>query len=85
LEDVGINVVLISQGSSEHSVTFATTDEQAPKAKEVIEEEFQQELKQNCISKVNLEAPCSIIAAVGDGMALTTGVAGRFFSAFGDA
>jgi aspartokinase/homoserine dehydrogenase 1 len=34
---------------------------------------------------VDVQAPCSIIAAVGDGMHFTTGVSGRFFSAFGDA
>jgi hypothetical protein len=42
-------------------------------------------MKQNHISKVDVQAPCSIIAAVGDGMHFTTGVSGRFFSAFGDA
>ena len=42
-------------------------------------------LIQNHISTIDVVAPCSIIAAVGDGMRLNTGVAGRFFSALGDA
>jgi aspartokinase/homoserine dehydrogenase 1 len=85
LERIGVNVVLISQASSEHSVTFATTEVQAMAAKEAIEEEFSRELKQSRISAVDIQAPCSIIAAVGDGMSETMGVSGRFFSAFGDA
>jgi aspartokinase/homoserine dehydrogenase 1 len=85
LEKMKINVVLISQASSEHTISFATLESQAALAKESIEEEFARELRENRISKVDLRAPCSIIAAVGDGMSSTTGVSGRFFSALGDA
>ena len=85
LEHLGINVVLISQGSSEHSITFATPIEDATRAKEAIEEEFQKELDRNRISNIDVNSPCSIVAAVGDGMKELTGVAGRFFSAMGDA
>lgn len=40
LEQLGVNVVLISQASSEHSITFATVQEQVDIAKQAIEEEF---------------------------------------------
>ena len=85
LEQHGINVALISQGSSEHSVTFSTEASQATAAKQALEEEFSRELQRNRISKIEMVSPCSIIAAVGDGMMAVTGVAGRFFSALGDA
>jgi len=85
LETIGVNVVLISQASSEHSITFATSMSQSVAAKVAIEEEFHKELKQNHISTIEVVSPCSIIAAVGDGMHLATGVAGRFFTALGDA
>ena len=85
LERMGVNVVLISQASSEHTITFATLDEQAAAAKEAIEEEFQRELKQSRISNISVKSPCSIIAAVGDGMREMAGVSGRFFTALGDA
>jgi len=85
LQRAGVNVSLISQASSEHSCTFATTERQAAFAKHILEEEFTRELRQNRISRIDIRAPCSIIAAVGDGMAETTGVSGRFFSALGDA
>jgi bifunctional aspartokinase / homoserine dehydrogenase 1 len=85
LESIGVNVVLISQASSEHSITFATLAASAQRAKVAIEEEFHKELREKRINDVDLVAPCSIIAAVGDGMSATAGVSGRFFSALGDA
>jgi aspartokinase/homoserine dehydrogenase 1 len=85
LEALGINVVLISQASSEHSITFATVEDNAQAAKGAIEEEFRKELDQNRISNIDVNFPCSIIAAVGDGMKDVTGVSGRFFTALGDA
>jgi aspartokinase/homoserine dehydrogenase 1 len=85
LEHMGINVVLISQASSEHSITFATPEEDAVRAKEAIEEEFRKELDKNRISNIDVNVPCSIVAAVGDGMKDVAGVAGRLFSALGDA
>lgn len=85
LEKLGINVVLISQASSEHSITFATREEQAVAAQDAIEEEFRRELDANRISNIDLKVPCSIIAAVGDDMFYTMGVSGRFFTALGDA
>jgi aspartokinase/homoserine dehydrogenase 1 len=85
LESTGVNVVLISQASSEHSITFATAHEQAILAKTCLEEEFERELRQSRISQIEVTGPCSIIAAVGDGMSDVAGVSGRFFSSLGDA
>lgn len=85
LERVGVNVVLISQASSEHSITFATIQDQAQTAKEAITEEFFKELEQEKITDIDIRLNCSIIAAVGDGMQFVCGVSGRFFGAMGDA
>mmetsp|Transcript_6045 Transcript_6045/g.9582 ORF Transcript_6045/g.9582 Transcript_6045/m.9582 type:complete len:947 (+) Transcript_6045:144-2984(+) len=85
LESIGVNVILISQASSEHSITFATAQNQEQQAKIAIEEEFHRELKESHISQIEVKSPCSIIAAVGDGMMMVAGVSGRFFSALGDA
>jgi len=68
LEYHDVNVALISQAISEHSVTFATSEDQAELAKSIIEEEFRRELKLGHVSSVDIRAPVSIIAAVGDGM-----------------
>lgn len=85
LEGMGISAVLISQASSEHSVTFALVEQEADRAKAVVEEEFARELAANRLTQIDLLKPCSIIAAVGDGMLRKTGVSGLFFSALGDA
>jgi aspartokinase/homoserine dehydrogenase 1 len=85
LQSIGVNVILISQASSEHSISFACEERQSKAAKEAIVETFAKELHLKHISAVEITAPCSIIAAVGDGMSSTTGVAGVFFSALGDA
>ncbi len=83
LEELGVNVIMISQASSEHSITFVTLASQAELAKAGIEEEFHRELKANRISNVDIQAPVSVIGAVGDGMHAMAGVSGRFFSALG--
>ena len=85
LEQEGINVVLIAQASSEHSVTLALMESEATLAKSILEEVFARDLAAGRISEITLHGKCSMIAAVGDGMSNTTGVAGRFFSALGDA
>eukprot|EP00934_Nitzschia_sp_Nitz4_P008504 Nitzschia sp. Nitz4//scaffold23_size168460//105775//108656//NITZ4_002230-RA/size168460-processed-gene-0.267-mRNA-1//-1//CDS//3329543668//8494//frame0 len=85
LESLGINVALISQASSEHTITFATQMADSQLAKEAISDEFQKEIARNRISEITVNGPTSIIAAVGDGMYDVTGVSGRFFSALGDA
>lgn len=84
LEHSGVNVVLISQASSEHSITFATKSENALKAKVAIEETFAKEIRQQHINEIAITTSCAIIAAVGDGMSAVAGVAGRFFSALGN-
>ncbi|KAL7545017.1 hypothetical protein ACHAWF_008391, partial [Thalassiosira exigua] len=85
LETLGVNVVLISQASSEHSITFATVEEQVTLAKEALEEEFRREIEASRIQSIEVKQPISIIAAVGDGMQSIAGVSGKFFSALGAA
>lgn len=78
-----INVILISQGSSEHSICFAVIPQSAKQAKEAIEEEFSLERLAGLIDPVVMEKNLSIVAAVGEKMRNTPGVAGRLFGALG--
>ncbi|MCU0398499.1 MAG: aspartate kinase, partial [Cyclobacteriaceae bacterium] len=78
-----INVILISQASSEHSICFAVESKQAVKAKKALEKEFQNEIKNELIDSIELNDDLSIIALVGDGMKHHTGTSGRMFSALG--
>jgi aspartokinase/homoserine dehydrogenase 1 len=85
LEDEGVSVILISQGSSEHSICFAVPQAQAEAAREAAEQAFYAELDRGQIRRVDVTPDCSILAVVGDQMAGTPGVAATFFGALGDA
>jgi bifunctional aspartokinase / homoserine dehydrogenase 1 len=78
-----INVILISQASSEHSICFAIEQNYASKAKSAIEKEFQYEIRNEEIDDVPVENDLSIVAVVGDGMKHSPGTSGRMFSALG--
>ena len=81
----GVSVVLISQGSSEHSICFAVPGTQGELAKRTVEEAFMSEMKRGQIQTVGLTEGCCILAAVGDGMVDAPGIAGKFFTALGRA
>jgi len=85
LENEGVSVILISQGSSEHSICFAVPQSQAAVAREAAEQAFYAELDRGQIRQVDVTPNCSILAVVGDQMAGTPGVAATFFGALGDA
>jgi aspartokinase/homoserine dehydrogenase 1 len=78
-----VNVILISQASSEHSICLAIETSQAAKAKKALEKEFLHELKNEWIDSIEVTNGLSIIALVGDGMKHHSGTSGRMFSALG--
>jgi aspartokinase/homoserine dehydrogenase 1 len=79
-----INIILITQASSEHSICLAILPHNAATAKSALEEEFSFELKTGIVNKIILEKDFSVIAVVGKHMRNTLGIAGKFFSALGD-
>ncbi len=85
LREENISVIVISQGSSEHSICFAIPENQATRAEQVIRRAFDSELRQGQIQSVEVDRGLSILAVVGDGMAGAHGVAAKVFSALGDA
>jgi aspartokinase/homoserine dehydrogenase 1 len=78
-----INVILITQASSEHSICFAVDPKSVAEAGKVIEEEFDLEIAANRMDKVIVEESLSIIAIVGEKMREKPGIAGRCFQALG--
>jgi aspartokinase/homoserine dehydrogenase 1 len=85
LKTAGVSVTLISQASSEHSICIAVPQDVAERAKQVVSEAFADELASGQIQSVDVNDAQSIVAVVGDGMAGTPGVAGRFFGTLGRA
>jgi aspartokinase/homoserine dehydrogenase 1 len=85
LRDAGISVILISQGSSEHSICFAIPEAQAVRAEAAVRRAFDAELRDGQIQQVEVGLGQSILAVVGDGMAGAHGVAAKVFNSLGDA
>jgi aspartokinase/homoserine dehydrogenase 1 len=85
LRDAGISVILISQGSSEHSICFAIPAAQAQRAEEAVRRAFDAELHDGQIQHVDVARDLAILAVVGDGMAGAHGVAAKVFNSLGDA
>jgi aspartokinase/homoserine dehydrogenase 1 len=85
LKNAGVSVTLISQASSEHSICIAVPQDVAARARQVIKDEFAVELHSGQIQSVDVTDAQSIVAVVGDEMAGTPGVAGRFFGNLGRA
>ena len=84
LREAGVSVMLISQGSSEHSICFAVEESCADDVKRIVERAFDAELAQGHVQSVEVTKGCGVLAVVGDGMAGLPGVAGRFFRTLGN-
>jgi bifunctional aspartokinase / homoserine dehydrogenase 1 len=78
-----VNVILISQASSEHSICVAVASSDAKLAKASIEQEFKNEIQDGLIDELKCTDGLSIVAVVGDGMKQHSGSSGRMFSALG--
>jgi aspartokinase/homoserine dehydrogenase 1 len=83
LREEGISVILISQGSSEHSICCAIPQREGERAAMVIRRAFERELLEGHIQNVEIDPDLAILAIVGDGMAGTPGVAAKVFNALG--
>jgi len=78
-----ISVILITQSSSEHSITFAIPPADAVKALHLIEQEFELELHAKKLDKPRIEQNLSVLAIVGENMKQTPGISGKLFHALG--
>jgi len=78
-----VNIILITQASSEHNISFAVKPEDAPRSKQAIEEAFALEIKTKLIEPVAIQTELSILAVIGENMKNTSGVSGKFFQTLG--
>ncbi|MFB9841051.1 bifunctional aspartate kinase/homoserine dehydrogenase I [Mucilaginibacter ginsenosidivorans] len=78
-----INIILITQSSSEHSITFAVSPADSEKARRVIGQEFELELLANKLEQPEIEKELAILAIVGENMKQTPGISGKLFHALG--
>jgi aspartokinase/homoserine dehydrogenase 1 len=78
-----INVILITQSSSEHSICVAIEERSADMAKRVVDREFEYEINVGRIDPLRVENGFSILALVGDNMKAHTGISGKMFTTLG--
>jgi len=78
-----INIILITQASSEYSITFAVNPIDSLIAHEALNEEFKTEIDHNKELKILVEKNLSIIAIVGERMKNTPGISATLFKALG--
>jgi aspartokinase/homoserine dehydrogenase 1 len=83
LAEAKVNIVLISQASSEHSICLAIKTQESYLAKESIEKEFFYEIKSGEMDQVSLLHGLATVAVVGENMKQNPGASGRMFRALG--
>ncbi|MCR9933299.1 bifunctional aspartate kinase/homoserine dehydrogenase I [Vibrio sp. T9] len=84
MSSAGVSIVLITQSSSEYSISFCIEAEDKAKAQQVLADAFELELKDGLLEPVEFIDNVSIITLVGDGMRTSRGVASRFFSSLAE-
>jgi aspartokinase/homoserine dehydrogenase 1 len=78
-----INVILITQSSSEHSICVGIEEASAQTAKKAVDEAFADEIERLKVDPLIVENDLAIIALVGDKMKSHPGISGKMFSALG--
>ncbi|MBV7314204.1 bifunctional aspartate kinase/homoserine dehydrogenase I [Shewanella sp. NIFS-20-20] len=85
IAQIGVSVSLITQSSSEYSISFCVASVDAAKVKQSLEAEFELELQTELLEPVAMRHQLAIVSLIGDGMRTHRGVAAGFFKALAQA
>lgn len=77
----GSSILLITQSSSEYTISFCVRDDEASKVKDALAAKFELEIREKLIDQIDVRSDCAIVSVVGDGMIANRGVASKFFNA----
>lgn len=77
----GISMLLITQSSSEYTISFCVKSSQAQAVKDALDAEFDLEIREGALNEVEIQSDCAIVSIVGDAMKANRGVAGKFLNA----
>lgn len=80
-----ISIVLITQSSSEYSISFCIYSQDAARARRAINDEFSLEIRVGILDEIEIQDGRAIISVVGDGMRTMCGISGKFFRALAQA
>ena len=83
LSSAEVNVILITQASSEHSITVGVLPDAIETAQESVEKEFELEISVGKVEPLRVKTGLSIIAIVGNKMQNQVGVSGKMFDILG--
>ncbi|ASI88964.1 MULTISPECIES: bifunctional aspartate kinase/homoserine dehydrogenase I [Vibrio] len=84
MSSAGVSIVLITQSSSEYSISFCIEEEDKLDAERALREAFELELKNGLLEPVEFMDDVAIVTLVGDGMRTSRGVASQFFSSLAE-
>lgn len=79
MSTAGVSVVLITQSSSEYSISFCIEAQEKNRAKQVLTDAFELELKDGILDPIEFADHVVIMTLVGDGMRTASGIASQFF------
>ena len=77
----GISVVLITQSSSEYTISFCVKDTEADRVNDVLSSDLELEIRDGMINPIEVKRGCAIVSVVGDGMISNRGIAAKFLDA----
>lgn len=83
LAESNISVFMVAQTSSETSTSICLTDEDGPRARQVLDHEFQKEIETGAMYPTRLDTNLSTVAVVGERMKQVSGIAGKLFGVLG--
>ncbi|WP_425628121.1 bifunctional aspartate kinase/homoserine dehydrogenase I [Vibrio neptunius] len=84
MSSTGVSIVLITQSSSEYSISFCIEAEDKAIAQQALGDSFELELKDGLLEPVEFMDDVAIVTLVGDGMRTSRGVASQFFSSLAE-
>ena len=79
-----VNIIMISQASSEHSICLVFHKRETPNVRRTLENELKEEIADGRIEQPDIRQNLGIIAVIGENMRGTPGISGRLFSSLGD-
>ena len=85
MSNANISISLITQSSSEYSISFCIQEKDAARAQQLLEDAFALELQNQLLDQIEVRHDLAIVTLVGDGMRHTKGLAARFFAALAQA
>jgi len=79
-----VNIIMITQASSEHSICFAVKSAEVKQAVEAVNEEFAGEMESDLVQPLRSEENLSLVAVIGENMKSVPGLAGSLFKSLGN-